>query len=157
MSRFAEKSQKSPAQPGALPIQIQAVEFAFLSLQRTQRGLIGMLVTCFVLGMTVFKVPPGTLGTRTFLPIIFSTTLLTFAYTIRNSMVLPSLADLRRNPSDPKLLKRWSRNNLIMQSLCAGVGLLGFAMQLLGAATPIALTLYAIAVAYLFLLRPLRP
>ncbi len=69
-------------------------------------------------------------------------------------MVLPSLAELRRNPRDPKLLKRWSRNNLIMQSLCAAVGLLGFAMQLLGAATPIALTLYAIAIAYLFLLRP---
>ena len=72
-------------------------------------------------------------------------------------MVLPALAELRRNPRDPKLLKRWSRNNLIVQSLCAAVGLMGFAMQLLGAATPIALTLYAIAVGYLFLLRPAQP
>jgi hypothetical protein len=157
MSRFAEKSQKSPKQPGALPIQIQAVEFAFLSLQRTQRGLVGMLATCFVLGMTVFHGPPGTLGTRTFLPIIFSTTLLTFAYTVRNAMVLPALSELRRNPRDPKLLQRWSRNNLIMQSLCAAVGLLGFAMQLMGAPTAIALTLYAIAIAYLFLLHPIKP
>jgi hypothetical protein len=157
MSRFSEKSKKSPSQPSALPLQIQAVEFAYLSLQRTQRGLVGMLVTCAVLGMTVFQAPPGTLGSRTFLPIIFSTTLLTFAYTVRNSMVLPSLAELRRSPRDPMLLKRWSRNNLIMQSLCAAVGLLGFAMQLLGAATAISLTLYTIAIAYLFLLRPIKP
>jgi hypothetical protein len=116
-----------------------------------------MLIACAVLGMTIFRVPPGTLGSRTYLPIIFSTTLLTFAYTIRNSMVLPSLAELRRNPRDPAILKRWSRNNLIVLCLCAAVGLLGFAMQLLGAATTIALTLYAIAIAYLFLLRPVKP
>jgi hypothetical protein len=116
-----------------------------------------MLAVCAVLGMTVFQARPGTLGNRTYLPIIASTTLLTFAYTIRNAMVLPALAELRRNPRDPQALKRWSRNNLIMQSLCAAVGLTGFAMQLLGAATAIALTLYVIAIAYLFLLRPLKP
>jgi len=138
MSRF---SQKAESQPPTLPPSIQSVEFAYISLQRTQRGLVGMLVACAILGMTVFRVPPGTLGSRTFLPIICSTTLLTFAYTVRNAMVLPSLAELRR----------------IVQCLCAVVGLLGFAMQLLGAATPIALTLYAIAVAYLFLLRPVKP
>jgi hypothetical protein len=154
MSRF---SQKAESQPPTLPPSIQSVEFAYISLQRTQRGLVGMLVACAILGMTVFRVPPGTLGSRTFLPIICSTTLLTFAYTVRNAMVLPSLAELRRNPRDAALLKRWSRNNLIVQCLCAVVGLLGFAMQLLGAATPIALTLYAIAVAYLFLLRPVKP
>ena len=154
MSRFAEKSQ---SQPAALPATLQSVEAAYISLQRTQRALVGMLLACAVLGSTVFRVPPGTLGSRTFLPIILSTTLLTFAYTTRNSMVLPSLAELRRNPRDPKLLQRWSRNNLIVQSLCALVGLTGFAMQLLGAATPVALTLYAIAVGYLFLLRPTRP
>jgi disulfide bond formation protein DsbB len=154
MSRFAKRTQP---QPGALPIQTQPVEFAYLTLQRTQRGLIGMLLACAVLGMTVFQAPPGTLGSRSFLPIILSTSLLTFAYTIRNAMVLPSLAELRRNPRDPNALKRWSRNNLIVQSLCAAVGLVGFAMQLLGAATPVALTLYAIAVAYLLLLRPVKP
>jgi len=66
-------------------------------------------------------------------------------------------AELRRNPRDPKILKRWSRNNLIVQVLCAAVGLIGFAMQLLGAAMPVAFTLYAIAVAYLILLRPVKP
>jgi hypothetical protein len=154
MSRFAKKAQ---SQPTALPVSLQSIEFAYISLQRTQRGLVGMLIACAVLGMTVFQGQPGTLGSRTFLPIIFSTTLLTFAYTIRNSMVLPSLADLRRNPRDEKILKRWSRNNLIVQCLCAAVGLLGFAMQLLGASTPIPLTMYAIAIAYLFLLRPVKP
>lgn len=163
MSRFAEKSQKSQSQksqsrPAALPpIQSQPIEFAYLSLLRTQRGLAGMLVTCAVLGMTVFQAPPANLGSRTFLPIVFSTTLLTFAYTFRNFAVLPALGALRRNPQDPSILKRWSRNNLIMQSLCAAVGLLGFAMQLMGAAMPISLTLYVIAIAYLFLLRPIRP
>jgi len=154
MSHFAKKARSRPA---ALPSHTQPVQFAYLSLQRTQRGLVGMLAVCAVLGMTVFQGRPGTLGNRTYLPIIVSTTLLTLAYTIRNSMVLPSLAELRRNPRDPQVLQRWSRNNLIVQSLCAAVGLLGFAMQLLGAATPIALTLYVIAIAYLFLLRPLKP
>jgi hypothetical protein len=154
MSRFAKKAQ---SQPAALPFQTQRVEFAYISLQRTQRGLVGMLIACAILGMTVFRVPPGTLGNRTFLPIILSTSLLTFAYTIRNSMVLPSLAELRRNPGDAGVLKRWSRNNLIVQALCAAVGLVGFAMQLLGAAAPIGFTLYAIAVGYLFLLRPVKP
>ncbi len=154
MSRFAKKARSHSR---ALPIQTQPVEFAYLSLQRTQRGLVGMLAVCAVLGMTLFQARPGMLGNHLYLPIILSTSLLTFAYTIRNSMVLPSLAELRRNPRDPKLLKRWSRNNLIVQSLCAAVGLTGFAMQLLGAATPLAITLYAIAVGYLFLLRPLRP
>jgi hypothetical protein len=154
MSRFSQKAQ---SEPRTIPASVQSVEIAYLSLQRTQRGLVGMLIACVVLGMTIFRVPPGTLGSRTYLPIIFSTTLLTFAYTIRNSMVLPSLAELRRNPRDPAILKRWSRNNLIVLCLCAAVGLLGFAMQLLGAATTIALTLYAIAIAYLFLLRPVKP
>jgi hypothetical protein len=154
MSRFANKARSRPA---ALPSHAQPVAFAYLSLQRTQRGLAGMLALCAVLGMTVFRGRPGTLGNRTYLPIIASTTLLTLAYTIRNAMVLPSLAELRRNPRDPQLLKRWGRNNLIVLSLCAVVGLMGFAMQLLGAATPIALTLYAIAFAYLFLLRPIKP
>lgn len=154
MSRFANKARSRPAN---LPLHVQSVEVAYLSLQRTQRGLVGMLAICAVLGMTVLRAKPGTLGSRTYLPIIFSTTLLTFAYTIRNAMVLPALGELRRSPRDPKILKRWSRNTLIVLSLCAGVGLIGFAMQLLGADTPIAITLYVIAVAYLFLLRPLRP
>jgi hypothetical protein len=154
MSRFTQKARSRPA---TLPSHTQPVAFAYLALQRTQRALVGMLLLCAVLGMTIFRGRPGTLGNRTYLPIIAATSLLTFAYTIRNSMVLPALAELRRNPRDPKLLQRWSRNNLIVQSLCAAVGLIGFATQLLGAATPIALTLYAIAVAYLFLLRPLKP
>jgi disulfide bond formation protein DsbB len=154
MSRFAKKAQ---AHPGALSTQTQALEFAYQSLVKTQRGLVGMLIGCAILGMTVFHVPSGTLGNKTYLPIILSTTLLTFAYTIRNAMVLPALAELRRSPRDPRLLKRWGRNNLFVQLLCAAVGLIGFAMQLLGAATPVAATLYAIAVAYLFLLRPVRP
>ncbi len=154
MSRFSKKAR---SHSGALTQATQAVEFAYLSLQRTQRGLVAMLALCAVLGMTVFQAKPGTLGSRTYLPIIASTSLLTFAYTIRNSMVLPALAELRRNPRDPLVLKRWSRNNLIVFSLCAAVGLTGFAMQLLGAAAPIALALYAIAVGYLFLLRPLKP
>lgn len=116
-----------------------------------------MLIACAILGLTVFRVPQGRLGNKTFWPIILSTSLLTFAFTIRNSMVLPSLSELRRNPRDAKVLGRWSRNNLIVQSLCAAVGLIGFGLQLLGASTIIPFTLYAIAVAYLFLLRPVKP
>ncbi len=154
MSRFAKKAQ---SQPAALAFQNQPIAVAYLSLQRTQRALVAMLAACAVLGMTVFRVPPGALGNRTLLPIIFSTSLLTLAYVVRTAMVLPALAELRRNPRNAHLLKRWSRNNLIVLSLCGAVGLMGFGMQLLGAATPISLTLYVIAVGYLFLLRPAKP
>ena len=154
MSRFAKRTQP---QPVALAFQTQPVAVAYLSLQRTQRALVAMLAVCAVLGMTVFRVPPGTLGNRTFLPIIFSTSLLTLAYVVRNAMVLPALAELRRDPRNAQLLGRWSRNNLIVLALCGAVGLMGFAMQLLGAATSIAFTLYIIAIAYLFLLRPAKP
>jgi len=145
------------SQPTALAFQTQTVADAYLSLQRTQRALVGVLAVCAALGMTVFRVQPGTLGNRTFLPIIFSTSLLTLSYVVRNAMVLPALAELRRNPYNAQLLKRWSRNNLIVLALCGAVGFMGFAMQLLGAATAIALTLYVIAIGYLFLLRPIRP
>jgi hypothetical protein len=154
MSRFSEKARSEPA---AVPLSMQSVQVAYLSLQRTQRALVGMLVACAVLGTTVFHAPSGSLGNRSFLPVILSTALLTFAYTLRTSMVLPSLMELRRNPRDPKILKRWSRNNFIVLTLCAAVGLMGFALQLFGAATPVAFTLYAIAVGYLILLRPVRP
>ncbi len=155
MSRYSKKIQSEPQT--ILPASIQSVENAYVSLQRTQRALVGMLIACAFLGMTVFHAPPGTLGNRSYMPVIFSTVLLTFAYTTRNAMVLPSLADLRRNPRDAAALRRWSRNNLIVFCLCAAVGLLGFSMQLLGAATPVALTLYVIAIAYLLLLRPVKP
>jgi hypothetical protein len=154
MSRFAKKARSHPV---ALQSHIQSVEFAFVSLQRTGRGLAGMLIACAILGMTVFQMPPGTLGRRSYMPVILSTVLLTFAYSTRNAMVLPALAELRRNPRNEQVLRRWHRYSLIVQSLCAGVGLVGFAMQLMGAATPIALTLYAIALGYLWLLRPVRP
>jgi disulfide bond formation protein DsbB len=154
MSRFSENSQ---SQPGLATANVQAVESAYLALQRTQRALVGMLIACAILGTAVLHGTSGALGNRIYLPVILATSLLTFAYSIRNGMVLPALAELRRNPRDPKLLQRWSRNNLIVQALCAAVGLTGFGLQLFGAATPLALTMYVIAAAYLFLLRPTRP
>jgi hypothetical protein len=154
MSRYSEKSQ---SQPGAATANIQAVETAYLALQRTQRTVVGMLVACAIVGTVAFRGTQPVLGNRIYLPVIFATSLLAFAYTVRNSMVLPSLAELRRNQRDPQLLKRWSRNNLIVQALCAAVGLTGFALQILGAAPPIPIALYAISGAYLFLLRPVRP
>jgi disulfide bond formation protein DsbB len=154
MSRY---SQKIETQPGAATVHVQAVEAAYLALQRTQRTVVGMLIACAIVGTVAFRGAQSVLGNRIYLPVIFSTSLLAFAYTVRNSMVLPALGELRRNPRDPKLLKRWSRNNLIVQGLCAAVGLTGFALQLLGAAPPIPIALYAISGAYLFLLRPVRP
>lgn len=154
MSRY---SQKIETQPGAATVHVQAVEAAYLALQRTQRTVVGMLVACAIIGTVMFRGMRSVLGNRIYLPVIAATALLTFAYTARNSMVLPALAELRRNPRDPQLLKRWSRNNLIVQGLCAAVGMTGFALQLLGAAPPIPIALYAIAAAYLFLLRPTKP
>ncbi len=154
MSRFAKKAQLALTR-SAHPNPARRVRLPLAATHPARAGRnVGRLCRARHDGLSG---EAGNARQPPLLPVILSTSLLTFAYTIRNSMVLPSLAELRRNPRDPKLLKRWSRNNLIVQSLCAAVGLTGFAMQLLGAATPLALTLYAIAVGYLFLLRPLRP
>jgi len=147
MSRFAQRAQTD----------VQSVEAAYTALQRSQRTVVGMLVACALVGTVMFRGVRNVLGNRIYLPVIVATTLLGFAYTLRNSMVLPALAELRRNPGDPVRLKRWSRGNLIVQGLCAAVGLSGFALQILGAAPPIPIAMYAIAAAYLFLLRPTKP
>jgi hypothetical protein len=154
MSRFAEKHR---SHPGAAASQYPAVESAYTALMRAQRWFVGMLIACAILGLTVLHGPPVLLGRRTFLPAIFATSLMALAFTLRNRLVLPSLAELRANPRDAAALRRWSRNNLIMQFLCSGVGLTGFALQLLGAPMFLALTLYVIAFTYLVLLRPVRP
>jgi hypothetical protein len=151
MSRF---SRRTGAQRSA---DTKAVESAYLSLVRTQRALAFMLVFCAVLGATVLH--PASQAPRSvlYLPIIFATSLLTFAYMLRNVMVQASLSELRRDPRNPALLRRWSRNNLLVLALCAAVGLIGFALQLLGAPLSLAIAVYVIAVSYLFLLRPMRP
>jgi len=140
-----------------LPASTQSVQAAYAALQRAQRGLVGMIVACAILGFTVLHGPAGALGNRVYLPVILSTSLLTFAYIFRNQMVASSLDELRRNPRDAKALRRWQRNNLIVMALVAAVGLTGFGLQLFGATAPIALALYVISIAYLFLLRPLKP
>ena len=124
---------------------------------RAQRWFVGMLIACALLGVTVLHGPRVLLGRRTFLPAIFATSLMALAYTLRNQLVMPSLAELRSNPRDTGALRRWSRNCIIVQVLCSAVGLTGFALQLLGAHMFLALTMYVIAFAYLFLLRPIRP
>ena len=154
MSRFAQKYR---SQPGAAAAQYPAVQSAYDALMRALRWFVGMLVACAILGLTVLHGPPVLLGRRTFLPAIFATSLMALAYTLRNRLALPSLAELRANPRDPSALRRWSRNNLIVQFLCSAVGLTGFALQLLGAPIFLALTLYVIAFVYLVLLRPERP
>jgi hypothetical protein len=157
MSRFAKQRAESQSQPRTISSHNQSVEYAYISLQRTQRGLMGLLTACAIIGMTTLRVPPAAIGNRTLVPIILSTTLLIFAYSLRTSMVLPSLEALRRNPGDQKILSRWSRANLIVLCLCGAVGVMGFATQLLGAPPSIALSIYGIAIAYLFLLRPVKP
>jgi hypothetical protein len=154
MSRFAQKNR---SQPGAAADQIQAVETAYVSLMRAQRALVSMLLACAILGVKLLHGRPGAPQGRMYLPVIFATSLLTLAFTLRSRLVLPSLSELRSNPRDPALLRRWGRNTLIVQLLCAGVGLTGFFLQLIGSPTPLALALYLVAVSYLFWLRPVRP
>jgi disulfide bond formation protein DsbB len=154
MSRFAQKHR---SQPGAAAAQFPAVESAYTALMRAQRWFVGMLIACAILGFTVLHGPPRLLGRRIFLPAIFASSLMALAFTLRNSLVLPSLGELRANPRDEGTLRRWSRNTLIVQFLCSAVGLTGFSLQLLGAPVFLALTMYVIAFAYLILLRPVRP
>ena len=154
MSRFAQKYR---SEPGAAATQFPAVQSAYTALMRAQRWFVGMLITCAILGLTVLHGPPALLGRRLFLPAILASSLMALAFTLRNRLVLPSLAELRANPRDAGTLRRWSRNNLIVQFLCSAVGLTGFALQLLGAPMFLAITLYVIAFVYLILLRPVRP
>ena len=154
MSRF---SQKFRSEPGAAAAQVQAVEAAYHALMRTQRSFVAVLLACAILGFKLLHGPPNLLGQRIYFPAIFAASLLTLAFTLRGRLVLPSLQELRANPRDPSLLRRWGRNTLIVQLLCIAVGWTAFALQLLGAPNSLALTLYAIAFAYLFMLRPVRP
>ena len=153
MSRYSEKLQTNPA--GA-PTTLDAVQAAYNALRGTQRALLLVIVFCAAFGFTLGR-GAGSLGNRTYLLVIFATTVLTFAYTLRNSMVMPSLGELRRNPHNEVALARWRRNSVIVMSLCTVVGLLGLALQLFGASVPIVLAMYAIAAVYLFLLGPIRP
>jgi heme A synthase len=152
MSHLARKRQ-SQQFPGSA----QSVQAAYDSLRRAQRGLAGMIAACALLGCTVLRGPAGALGNRIYLPVIVSTLLLTFAYSFRSQTVAAALDELRRNPRDPRALRRWQRDNLIVLALVAAVGVTGFGLQLFGAPAPIALVLYAISIAYLFLLRPVKP
>lgn len=153
MSRYSEKLQTNP---GGAPASLEAVQVAYNRLRTTQRAFLLIIVACAAFGFTLGR-GQGSLGNRTYLPVIFATTVLTLAYTLRNSLVLPSLGELRRNPHNAVALARWHRNSVIVMALCAAMGLLGLALQLFGAAVPIVLVMYAIAIAYLFLLGPLRP
>jgi hypothetical protein len=153
MSRYSEKLQ---AQPAPISASLQPVWIVYQGLQRVQRTLALIVVFCAAFGFTLARTT-APLGSRSYIPVIFASTLLTFGYTIRNSAVLPALTELRRNPQNADALKRWRRNCLIVLYLCAAVGLIGLAMQMLGASFPIVLALYAIAVVYIFLLGPAKP
>lgn len=152
MSRYSEKIDQSPA---ARPSAARALQ-AYASLRAQQRTLALIVVCCAAFGFTLSR-GPAVLGNRGYLPVILATSVLTFAYTLRNSVVRPALAELRRDPQNPYALKRWQRNSLIVMILCGAVGIIGFAMQLFGAAVPVVAALYVIALAYLFLLGPIRP
>ena len=150
MSRFAERYRTQPGQ-------IQQVETAYLSLMRAQRAFVGVMIACALLGATVLHGRQTAPVGRLYLPVILATALLTFAFVMRNAMVLPALAELRRDPRNPLLLRRWGRFTLMVQGLCVAVGLTGFALQLMGSQLMLPLAIYGIAVAYIFLLRPVRP
>ena len=136
---------------------LDRVAAAYLGLRRTQMALLLGVAICAALGLALHHAEPGSLGSRSYLPAIFSTVLLTFAFTTRNSMATPALRELRRDHQDEAALARWTRYSTLAMGLCAGVALIGFGMQLMGGATTICLVMYAIAAAYLFLLGPIRP
>ncbi len=136
---------------------LDRVATAYLGLRRTQMGLLVGVALCAVLGLALHHAEPGSLGSRSYLPAIFSTVLLTFGFTTRNTMATPALNELRRNHQEAAALTRWVRYSTLAMGLCAAVALIGFGMQLMGGATTICLVMYAIAAAYLFLLGPVRP
>jgi hypothetical protein len=157
MSKYSRKIEKTTPQKLTVSVAPPEVERVWLGLRRTQQGLAVLLLICAAAGALLFRASQTRASGVAVMPAVLASIVLTFAYSARNQFVLPALEELRRNPRDPRRLEIWRKATLRVQGMCAMVGLAGFAAQAMGAATAVSLILYAIAIAYLFLLRPEHP
>lgn len=127
------------------------------SLRITQSAMVVTVFILALLGEFVLHPSSHPLGTAAYVIVAISAPLLALAYGIRNSMVPPIEETLRRTPADMVALMRWRSYLTLSLMLCEGVGLLGFVLRLLGGPPILAFAMYAISVAYLFILAPKKP
>jgi uncharacterized membrane protein YfcA len=132
------------------------LERTLQSLKLIHMGMLASIVIYGILGEFVLRPQPRGLGSALILVVIASS-MLTFAYTARNSMVLPAAEQLRRDPDNPMLVMRWRTGVVIVMTLCEGVGLIGFVLRILGGPPIVAIVMYAISLGYLIMLAPKRP
>ncbi len=133
------------------------LERTLQSLKLIHTGMISAIVIYGIVGEFVLHPQPRGLGSIALILVVIASSMLTFAYTARNSMVLPAEEQLRRNPNDPGAIMRWRSGVLITIMLSEGVGLLGFVLRILGGPPIVAIVMYAISLGYLIMLAPKRP
>ncbi|HEX8925492.1 MAG TPA: hypothetical protein VF786_06840 [Terriglobales bacterium] len=133
------------------------LERTLQSLKMIHMGMLAAVVVYGVLGEFVLHPQPRGLGSTALILVVIASSALTFAYTARNSMVLPAEEQVRRSPNDSAAVMRWRSGVLITMMLCEAVGLLGFILRVLGGPPIVAIVMYAISLGYLIMLAPKRP
>lgn len=158
MSKYSKKlAETKPQAAPKLAHTPPEIAAAWQLLRRTQLGLAGALVLLAVGGLAFPTRPSDTQSMSGYMPVILASFVMTFAYTTHSTVIRPALEELRRNPFDHTRVKQWRSAVWQMQALCALVGLGGFATQVMHVSQIVAFTLYAIAIVYLFVLRPQHP
>ena len=127
------------------------------SLKLIHMGMISAVVVYGIVGEFVLHPQPRGLGSVPLILVVIASSMLTFGYTIRTSMVLPAEEQVRRDPDNPAVVMRWRSGVLISIMLCEGVGLLGFVLRILGGPPIVAIVMYAISLGYLIMLAPKQP
>jgi hypothetical protein len=133
------------------------LERTLQSLKLIHLGMISAVVVYAIVGEFVLRPQTRGLGSIPLILVVVASSMLTFAYTARNSTVLPAEEQLRRNPDDSTAVMRWRTGVLITIMLCEGVGLLGFVLRILGGPPIVAIVMYAISLGYLLMLAPKKP
>ncbi|HVP63458.1 MAG TPA: hypothetical protein VMT82_01105 [candidate division Zixibacteria bacterium] len=133
------------------------LERTLQSLKLIHMGMLASVVIYGILGEFVLHPQPRALGSTALILVVIASSMLTFGYTARNSMVLPAEEQLRRNPNDPTLVMRWRSGVVIVMTLFEAVGLIGFVLRVLGGSPIVSILMYAISLGYLIMLGPRRP
>ena len=133
------------------------LERTLQSLKLIHMGMISAVIIYGIFGEFVLHPQPRGLGSIPLILVVIASSMLTFAYTARSSMVLPAEEQVRRAPDDSTSVMRWRSGVLITIMLCEGVGLLGFVLRILGGPPIVAIVMYAISLGYLIMLAPKKP
>jgi len=127
------------------------------SLKILRATMIAAVAFYVVLGEFLMHPVARAVGPAAYVIVAIGASLLAIAYGVRNSMAAPVEEILRKDPEDMFAVIRWRSFTMLSLILCETVGLLGFMLRLLGGPPILAYAMYAISIAYLFMLAPRRP